>query len=154
MNARKHRLKNGVRADAAAQPMTMDKLASSAYIHCMFARLVTMLAILAIFVVSTVTSAHAARMSVAPDHAVHGGEIEMMYAPGNSELSCDGEQHCGSVDTGLCEFVCAGLSAFLTSPSGEAGQIYGPASLDLPSGEILVSRIPRLSERPPKFCLL
>lgn len=130
----------------------MDNPVSDAYLHSMFARLVTMLAILAIAVATTVTSAHAARMSVEPDHAVHVGE--MMQAPDNSELSCDGEQHCGSADTGLCEFVCAGLSAFLTPPSGEAGQDYGPASHDLPSGAIRASRAPGLDERPPKLRLL
>ncbi|MDP2119149.1 MAG: hypothetical protein Q8K28_04530 [Hoeflea sp.] len=142
--------------DSAAQPVAMDKLASSAYADLMFARLVAMLAILAVFVVSTVTSAHAARMRAASDHAVDDGRIQigMMYTPGISEHSCDGEQHCGSIESGLCKFVCAGLSAFITSPIGEAGQVYGRASHDQPSAAILVSRMPSLSERPPKLRLL
>lgn len=132
----------------------MDNPVSDAYLPSMFARFVTMLAIVAITFVTTVTSAHAARMSMsaAPDHSVHVGE--MMQAPDNSELSCDGEQHCGSADAGMCEFVCAGLSVFLPSPSGDADHGYSPAGHDLPSGAILASQAPGLNERPPKLRLL
>lgn len=132
--------------------MTMDILVSSAYLTGMFARLVALLAVIAVTVVTTVTSAHAARMSFEPDHADHVGE--MMQAPDNGEFSCDGEQHCGSADAGVCKFVCAGLSALLISPGGEAGHDYWPASQDLPSGATLASRAPGLSERPPKLRLL
>lgn len=132
--------------------MTMDIRLSSAYLRGMFARLVAMLAVLAVTVVATVASAHAARMSVEPDPAVHVGET--MQAPDNGELSCDGEQHCGSADAGLCEFVCVGLSAPVSPPGGEAGHDYRPASHDLPTGATLASRVPGLSERPPRLRLL
>jgi len=132
----------------------MDILVSSAYLCGMITRLVTMLAILAITVVTTVASAHASRMSMSadPDHATHLSE--MMHSPDSVELACDGKKHCGSADAGMCEFVCAGLSAFLTSPGGEAGHVHGPASHDFPTEAIHVSRAPGLNERPPKLRLL
>ena len=119
----------------------------------MISRLVTMLAILAITVVTTVTSAHAARMSMNADqdHSAHLGKIMPAY---DSERACEGEQHCGSADAGMCEFVCAGLSAFLTSPGGEAGHVHGPAGHAFPSDAIHVSRAPGLTEHPPKLRLL
>ena len=130
----------------------MDNPVSHAYLRSMFVRLVTMLAILAIAVVTTVTPAHAARMSVDTDHDVHVGE--KMQAPHHSELSCDGEQHCGSADAGMCELVCAGLSVLLTPPGGEAGDDYGRASHRLPTGAIHAGRAPALNERPPRLRLL
>lgn len=130
----------------------MDIPVTSAYLSGMFSRLVTMLAVLAIAVMTTVTSAHAARLSAEPDHSVHVGE--MMQVAAGSEHSCDGEQHCGSIDTGSCELLCAGLSVFLTSPSDSSGSDYAPASHELPSGAIVASRAPGLNERPPKLRLL
>lgn len=120
----------------------------------MFIRLVTMLAILAITVVTTVTSAHATRMSMSfgPDYATH--VVEMMHSADIANLTCDAGQHCGSADAGMCDFVCTGLAAFLTSPGGEAGHAHGPASHDFPSEAIHVSRSPGQHERPPKLCLL
>ncbi|MFC7066192.1 hypothetical protein [Brucella rhizosphaerae] len=125
---------------------------TSAYLSGMFSRLVTMLAVLAIAVMTTVTSAHAARLSAEPDHSMHVGE--MMQVAYGSEHSCDGEQHCGSIDTGSCELLCAGLSVFLTSPSDSSGSDYAPASHDLPTGAVLAGRAPGLNERPPKHRLL
>ena len=130
----------------------MDILESNTYLCNMFARLITMLAILAVTVVTTVASAHAARMSALPDHAMHVGE--MMSVSGNSELACDGEQHCGSADAGMCEFVCTSLAAFLSSPSEGTEHQYGPTSQDSPSGVTNASWAPGLNERPPILRLL
>lgn len=93
----------------------MDILVSNAYLCSMLERVVTMLAILAITVVTTVTSAHATRMSMnsGVDHAMH--VADMMHSPVISGFDCDAGEHCGSADAEMCEFVCAGLSAFLTS---------------------------------------
>jgi hypothetical protein len=120
----------------------------------MFIRLVTMLAILAITVVTTVTSAHAARMSMSsgPNHATH--VAEMMHSAGIANLACDAGQHCGTEDSEMCDFVCTGLAAFMTSPGREAGHAHGLASHDFPSEAIHVSRAPGLHERPPKLRLL
>ncbi len=126
----------------------MDNLVSDAYLQAMFARTFTMLAILAIAVVTTMTTTHAARMSAGSDHAVH--VAEMTQAPHGYEVSCDGDRHCGSVDAEMCEFVCAGLSVFLPSPDGDTGQGGTPVSHELPSEHAHVSRTPGLNERPPK----
>lgn len=130
----------------------MDNLVSDAYLRTMFARTFTMLAILAIAVVTTMTSTHAARMSAGSDHAVH--VADMMQAPHGDEVSCDGDQHCGSVDAEMCEFVCVGLLVFLPSPDADTGQSGTPVSHELPSQEFHADRAPGLNERPPKPRLL
>lgn len=132
----------------------MDILVSDTYLSSMFARLVTMLAILAITVVTTVSSAHATPMSMnsGADHAMH--VADMMHAPVIADLGCDAGEHCRSADTEMCEFVCAGLAPFLTSAGGEAGHAHGTVSHDVPSEAIHVSRAPGLNERPPKLRLL
>ena len=130
----------------------MDILLSDAYLHSMFVRCVAMLAILAIAVVTTVTSGHAPRMSAVAHHAVQVGG--MMQAQDYSGRICDGEQHCGSANAGLCQFVCAGVSVFLPSPSGDVGRDYALASYDLPSGALHANRSPALNEHPPKRRLL
>jgi hypothetical protein len=136
----------------------MDNPVRDAYLRRMFARAVTMLAILAIALVTTLTLAHAARMSVTPDHTMHVDHVlhvaEMMQAPHSGEASCDGDRHCGSVDAGICEFVCTGVSVFLPSPSGDACHRCSRVSHDRPSAEHHASRAPRLNERPPKPRLL
>ncbi len=120
----------------------------------MFDRFVTMLAILAITALTTVTSAHAARMGMSsgPDHATHVGE--MVHSADSADLDCDAGQTCVSADAGMCDFVCAGLSAFLTSPAAESGHAYHPASHDFPSEASHVGHAPGLNERPPKLRLL
>lgn len=132
----------------------MDILVSNAYLCSMIARVVTMLAILAITAFTTVTSAHATRMSMnsGVDHSMD--VADKMHAPIIAVLDRDAAEHCGSADAAMCEFVCAGLSAFLTSAGGEGGHAHGAASHDVPSAAIHVSRAPGLNERPPKLRLL
>ena len=132
----------------------MDILVSNAYLSSMFARVITMLAILALTVVTTVASAHAARMSMTSgaDRTMHAAD--MMHSPVISGFDCDAGEHCGSADAETCEFVCAGLSPFLTSAGGDAGDTHGTASHDVPSEAIHISLAPGLNERPPKLRLL
>lgn len=86
----------------------MDIPVTSAYLSGMFSRLVTMLAVLVIAFMTTATSAHAARLSAGPDHAAHVSEMTQVAT--GSDRSCDGAQHCGSMDAGSCEVLCSGLS--------------------------------------------
>lgn len=133
----------------------MDIFVSSAYLcTIMIARFVTMLAVLAITVATTVSSAHAARMSIVPgpDHATHVGA--MMHAPDIAQLACGDEQHCGSADAEMCKFACASLSAFLTSPGADSEQAHRTASHASPTEASLVGCAPGLNERPPKLRLL
>ncbi|RLP23265.1 hypothetical protein [Mesorhizobium sp. YM1C-6-2] len=130
----------------------MDIPVASAYLSGMFSRLVTMLAALAIVVMTTVTSAHAARLGAEPDHSVHVGE--MMHVVAGSQDPCDGDHYCGSDNVEACELLCAGLSVFLPSPGEGGGSDYAPASHDLPTGAVFASRAPGLNERPPKHRLL
>lgn len=131
----------------------MDILVSNAYVSGMFARVLSILAILAIAVVTTVGAAHAARMDgMQADHAAHLGA--MMHEPADARPSCDDGQHCGSADAAICEFVCAGLSVFLTMPGVETGHVFGSADHDFPAEAGHVGRAPGLNERPPKLRLL
>ena len=128
----------------------MDNLVTNAYLLGMFARVVIMLAVLAIAVVTTVSSAHATSMSIGADHAAHAGEV--MQASSHSEPSCGSGQDCNSINS-ECDFVCAGVSFFLMSPGGNAGLEYGTASHYLPLRASHASRVPALNERPPKLRL-
>ncbi|GGD47286.1 hypothetical protein GCM10011358_33890 [Sinisalibacter lacisalsi] len=132
----------------------MDNPATRAYPAGMIERFAIMLAILAITVSATVTSAHAARMGIgsAPDHAAHLGE--MVHAPDLAQLGCDGAQNCGSADSAACAVVCAGLSAFLTLPDAQAARSRGAATHDLPPAASHIGRAPGLNERPPKLRFL
>jgi hypothetical protein len=130
----------------------IDNRLSDAYLRRMLTRVVTMLAILAIAVVTSLTPSHAARVSAVPDHAVH--VAEMMQAPQGGEASCAGDQHCGPADAEMCKFICMGLSVFLPSPSGDAYHSCSRVSHDRPSAEHHASRAPGLNERPPKLRLL
>lgn len=125
---------------------------SIAYLCKMISRFITMLAILAITVVTTVSSAHAARMSMGPDHTAHA--VAMTPSPDVADLACGAGQSCGSADAEMCEFVCTGVSAFLTSPGAQAGRAHGPAGYDFASDAIHVSRAPGLNEHPPKIVIL
>ncbi len=130
----------------------MDNPLSDTYLGAMFTRVIMVLAVLAIIAVTTVTSAHAVRMSVEP--ATAGHVSDMMQAPHNSELSCDLDQHCGTADAGLCDFVCLGLSAFLTTAGQETEHECGPAGYELATVANHASLTPGLGERPPRLCFL
>ena len=132
----------------------MDIRATGPYLPIMLRQIVTLLAIVAITVVTTVASAHAARMSLGsiPDHATHTGAME--HVQDLAKLGCDAANHCGSADAGMCDFVCTGLSAVLTSPGAEVGQRHPSARHDIPSEPAHVGQAPGLNERPPKLRLL
>ncbi|WP_299360842.1 hypothetical protein [uncultured Paracoccus sp.] len=125
---------------------------SSAYCAGMFARVVTMLAMSAIAVTTAVTFAHAAGLSAAPDHAIHASE--MIQVTDGDQHACEDVAPCAQVDTGACEFVCAGFALF--SPASDSGAVRnaGLAGHDLPRGTVRASRTAELNERPPKLRLL
>lgn len=133
-------------------PQAMDIPVTSTYLSGMLSRLVTILAVLAIAVMTTVTAGHAALLGADPDHAVHVSKT--MQVDAGAAEPCDGERHCGSGDVASCELLCAGISVFLTPPSEGSGSDYAPASHDLPAAENVASRAPGLNERPPKLRLL
>mgnify|MGYP005848441623 CR=1 FL=1 len=118
----------------------------------MFARVVTILVLLAIAVVTTAASAHAARMSVAPGHTAHAAM--MMQDADGTAPACAHHQPCGSADVGLCGFFCAGLPLLPTLPAIDAGPAFTPANQGIPAAGIHASRVPGLTERPPKLRLL
>lgn len=136
----------------SASPATMDIPVSSAYLSSMISRLITLLAILAITAVTTVGSAHAVGMGSGLSHTTHLTEI--MHPTEVLELACDARHQCGPADAEMCEFVCASLSAFLTSPDGQAKHFHGSVNHDIPSDSFHVSRAPELNERPPELRLL
>ncbi|MBC2858467.1 hypothetical protein [Stappia sp. 28M-7] len=118
----------------------------------MIDRFVTMFALLAIAVVTTMTPAHTVRMSAGQDHVFHVSE--MMHVTDDSGRSCADQLHCGTADASICGFVCAGFTAFLPFPSAKTGQEYVPSRHDFPLEASHVGHAPGLNERPPKFRLL
>lgn len=133
-------------------PAIMDKPKSNTYMPPMIERFVTMLAILSIIVVTTVTSAHAARMSDVPDIGAHA--VGMVQDQNGSAMSCGGGQPCGSAEAGLCALACVGLSAVLSWPDAKADLAFLPVGHGVPSGVIQSGSVPELTERPPKLCFL
>ncbi|MFC3571646.1 hypothetical protein [Paracoccus sp. TOH] len=131
----------------------MDILIVSPYFEPMTARLVSLLFIIAITVVTTVASAHAARM-VALDPAPATHATGMMHASDGANPDCKADGHCGSGDAEICELVCAGLAAIITSRTGAADHAWEPTRRVFPVEETHVSRAPGLNERPPKPRLL
>jgi len=130
----------------------MDIPARDTYLRDMIRRIVIMLAIVALSVVTTMTSAHAARMAVGQDHAVHVGA--MMPAADAGAPDCGGQPDCGATDAGLCKSVCTGLSAFLAVPGEGAGHTHQPAGHGLPAAAAHAGRAPDLADRPPMLRLL
>ena len=120
----------------------------------MFARLVILLAMLALTVVTTAASAHAARMGMEPGahHAAH--VVQMTHAPDMTHMACDPDHLPGAGNGEGCDFVCAGLLAFLAVPGGDAVQDHGPADHDVASEAIHTGHAPGLGERPPRSRLL
>lgn len=118
----------------------------------MIGRFVTMFALLAIAVVTTMTPAHSARMSAGQDHLVHVSA--MMHGTHDGEHSCADQLHCGTADTSMCEFVCTGFTAFLPFLGAKAGQESVPSRHVFPPEAISHGRTPGLNERPPKLRLL
>jgi hypothetical protein len=130
----------------------MDMQSRGAYPFPMFDRLVTMLAVIAITVVITLTSAHSIRMTSTTDHAGHVSG--MMHAAGGDENSCEDPHGCGVLDAEMCEFICAGFAALLTLPTHESGQDSVTSRCTIPPEAGHVSRTPGLNERPLKLGLL
>lgn len=130
----------------------MDFRAGDSYLCTMFAGVVTILVLLAIAVVTSAASVHAARMNVAPGHTGHAAM--MMQDAGSTAPACAHHKPCGATDVGLCEIVCAGLSLLPTESAGEIGQAVGPARHAILVAEILANRVPGLNERSPKLRLL
>lgn len=126
----------------------MDILMSSAYPFSMLSRVITMLAALAITVVTTMGPAHAVGMGSGPSRAMH---VDAIMHP--EDLACDAGQHCGSAGAEMCEYVCTGLSAFPTSPGEQAKHFHGSVNHDISPDAIDVSRAPALNKRPPKHRL-
>jgi hypothetical protein len=118
----------------------------------MFARVLTVLAVMSVVVLTMVAPAHAAGMSAGSSHALHGSET-MHVAPCGEHASP--EHHgCGDADDVTCEFICTGLTASLAIPIAETGQAYVSRKLPFPSELSMASQSPDLNERPPKTCLL
>ena len=130
----------------------MDSTARNTYVHVMLGRFATMLAMLAIAVVTTMTPAHAVRMNAGLDHPLLGGE--MMHVTDHGEGSCTDPLQCGDAESSMCAFVCAGFSAFLPFLSAETGQECRPSRRLFPPEANSVGRAPGLNERPPQHRLL
>lgn len=127
---------------------------SNAYVYGMFARALTMLAMLAIAVVTTIGAAHAARMPAAmqPGQTMHVG---MMAQPDDQNSpSCLGDQGCGMEDAGACVALCAGLQAYTPAPFNAPDRADPPILHATTIVTIPAGGAPGLNEQPPRTRLL
>lgn len=118
----------------------------------MIVRLVTLLAVLAISVVTTVASADASRMGGEQYHPAQVRTTVQAFA--NSARSCEDAEHCGQVGAERCHLLCAGSWALLTSPGTNSGLGYGFANRHFPAEVSHASHAPGLHKRPPKLRIL
>lgn len=120
----------------------------------MLNRFVAILAMLAVTLVTTAASAHAARMNMSDgsDHMMQAGG--MMHSVSLAQPDDQGEQDSDLADVAMCDFVCSGISIGLAPPVVGAALAYRPAPFDLSMSEILVGQSPDLKGHPPKLRLL
>jgi hypothetical protein len=131
----------------------MDLFAHASYVIGMVARILTLLSVLAIAVVTTAGAAHAGRIAGMPsDHVMH--LADMTEAMRDGLAICADDPHCGTADGAICDFVCTGLSVFLTISGPDRADAVGPVRHDLASATCPIGLSPDLTERPPKLRLL
>lgn len=120
----------------------------------MLSRLLTLLAILAVSLVTTLATAHAARMSIgcASEHTIHA--VEMKGSAVGADVGCDSAHPCGSADAAMCKSVCAGLLVIATPPREQVEHAPGADRHDVRPEAIPVGRVPEGTDRPPKSRLL
>jgi len=114
----------------------------------MIHRLVTVLAALAIAVVSTVALAHAAQMSDVPDFGMHA--VEMVQVEAIGAISCGGDQHCGAAMAGFCAFASVGLTGIVVPHDAQADLACHSIRQAVPTGMVLSGAVPAQAERPPQ----
>ncbi|MCT2541188.1 hypothetical protein [Sedimentimonas flavescens] len=116
----------------------------------MLSRLVTILAVLAITVVTSVVPTHAARMAIStgPDYVASVGQA--LDAPEGAELACQGRAHCAPADSEICTFVCANASVFLAPAETNTLRAHDPVGHLFPAEADHADIAPALAERPPK----
>lgn len=133
-------------------PAEMDSQATGRYVLFMLAHAITWLAVFAVVLLTTVVPSHAASMSAGANHALHADM--MMHVEAGDAHGCAGQHECGEADSGLCAFVCAGLTAYAPRSDAEAAQSIDASTHQFPSEASVESLSPDLSERPPKPRLL
>jgi len=114
----------------------------------MIHRLVSLLAALAIAVVTTAAFAHVARMSDVPDLGRHA--VEMVQAEDIGSMACGGNQHCGAAMAGFCAFASVGLTGIVKPPDAQADLACHAIRHSAPTGMVLSGAVPAQAERPPQ----
>ncbi len=115
----------------------------------MFTRLVSLLATLALVLLTTLSAAHASGMNA--QASVHARAAEMeMHATGAADGSCAERAPCGKADRAMCEVVCAGTMLFLAPGCGALAGMLEPARHDRRADAVPASHTPGSIERPPR----
>ncbi len=119
----------------------------------MFRRVVALLAVLSFAVVTAVTTAHAARMTL-DDTVVAAHASHMMAKADTGNSACAEKSDCGASDAGQCATACAGLLSYIAPTPGDMFEDHFTTTPGLPADMATLGRSPGLSERPPKTRLL
>lgn len=115
----------------------------------MFTRLVSLLATLALVLLTTLSAAHASGMSA--EASAHALAVDMeMHAPAAADKSCAQGAPCGKADRAMCEVVCAGTMLFLAPGCGALAGMLEPARHDRRADAVPASHTPGSIERPPR----
>ncbi len=130
----------------------LDTSARQGYGYYMFARILNVLALIAVVLVSTAAGAHAARMDAGSPHARHSDE--MVQRTVVAEHHCSDEHECTAALADLCAVVCAGLAALPATSGAEPGRPSIASRRPDFSQMLFAGQSPDLNERPPKTRLL
>ncbi|MDP3959750.1 MAG: hypothetical protein Q8Q26_06750, partial [Pseudorhodobacter sp.] len=95
----------------------------------------SLLAALAIIVVTTAGSAHVARMGSVPDLGAHAAQ--MMQVEGGCAVPCAGDQPCDPAMAGLCSFASVGITGSVSAPAVQANFAFHAMGRILAPGLVL-----------------
>lgn len=113
----------------------------------MLARFVSLLAALAVVVLTSVTAAHVPTASASADISGHTGETGQIAA--SHQHDCESQLPCASPDSAACEMLCAGILALLPQSADQSEGIQVAAIHDRTTVMTNAGRVPGLQERPP-----
>ena len=131
----------------------MDNSIWPSYFCAMFRRMVALLAVLSFAVVTAVTAAHAARMTLDDTVvAAHASHTMAKADIGNS--ACGKKSDCGASDAGRCATACAGLLSCIAPTQVDAFETHFTTTHVRPADMATFGRSPGLNEQPPKTHLL
>lgn len=132
------------------QASPMDKITATPYSFTMLRVLMIIVTAVSLAAASFAVQAHEKSMSGMTEHGALTQHMEQVSA---SMADCGEGKSC-KADSGLCAFVCAGLSAWLPLERASIKQSSSQQKYLLPPDTVLQATAPGRNDRPPISHLL